>query len=150
MDPLIQVGAFFCAVWCMPSARTYQILFVASVANLILYYFTSESTPWLVVGYSHLDTATCLFLLRFGDRSRAFQCVLLVMAVIAHYLVEIDLSTGSSVFYDSYIPAVVGITVLQMIGAAIDGRNEHAPGIWRLAPDRPKYYYFSHSRSKGG
>jgi len=92
---------------------------------------------------------TCLFLLRFGDLSKGFQFVLLVAAVMAHYLMEIDLTTGSSAIYDNYVQVVVLVTILQMIGAAVDGYHAGSGRIRRLDSDRPEHRYFNHACCKG-
>ena len=150
MDPYIQVIGFLIISWFFRGSKTYQILFVASAVNLILYFNTSESTPLLAVMYSLIDTVTALFLFKFADRLKWFQISLLSCAAVINFLMQIDVDTGSSIVFDNYVIIVTGITALQIIGAVINGIFNGFSNLRRLNPHRSEYHYFSHAHSKRG
>jgi len=150
MDPYIQVVAFAFIAWHFRSARTYQILFAASVVNLVLYFNTSESTLLLAVMYSCIDTVAAMLLFKFADRLKWFQISLLSCAAVINFLMQVDVDTGSSIVFDNYVIIVTGITAIQMIGAVIDGIFNGFSNLRRINPDRAEHHYFSHAHSKRG
>jgi len=148
MNACLQVIGFSIIAWYFRGSRTYQILFAASVISLVLYYSTSESTPFVVVMYCFIDSITALLLFRFADRAKRFQISLLFLAVIIYFLIEMDIKTGSSVVFEDYVIITEIIVALQMIGAVIDGLYNGFSNIRRNHTDRAEHHYFSHAHSK--
>lgn len=106
---------------------------------MVFYWVTTADTHGLIFGYSVIDTVTALMILRFGDKVKLYQVILLLTAVSTHYLIEVDLTTGSSAVYDIYFEVVAVITILQMIGAGFDGISGFLTKSWRPDSDRAKH-----------
>jgi len=148
MNPWLQLVAFFCIALYFGQSKTYLILLAAAIINLVLYFNTSDSTPWLVASYSVLDTRIALLLFRFGDRVKIYQCCILLLAAVVHFCMQVDLSKGSSVVFDNYVLFISVITALQMIGAVIDGILNCLSGGSVHNTGRAEYYYFSHKHGQ--
>lgn len=139
MEPNLQAFCFLIILICSPTSRTFQILFGAALTNMVFYWVTTEETAGLLIAYSLLDTLTAFAILTYGDRLKVFQVLLLITALVIHFILQIDIIFGSSIVYDLYLVLGASITVLQMLGAVIDGSFRVDKGIWRAFLDWCEY-----------
>lgn len=121
MNPYLQLAGFTLIVLCLPGIATYRILFGAACFNVTWYIVTPSLPPWMVWGYSVIDTATLLIILHKGDKHKIYQCLLLLGSLLSHYLAEMDTIVGSSTVLGDYLKINAAITILQMLGVFIDG-----------------------------
>lgn len=138
MNPYLQVLGFLVIVRYLKCTRTFVILFAASLINMVFYWVTTEVSPLLVFGYSSIDTLTAILILKYGDSQKLYQSSLLFVAVGVHYMMQVDLITGSNTVYDKYIDINTRITILQMIGACFDGFHQLLRDVWGSNSNRVK------------
>ena len=107
--------------------KTYGILFLASILNVILYPFTLELTG---VVEATLDLTIIVLLIQYADKHRAYQIGLLFIALINHIIFEILNNVN---FYEG---AIIAITIMQLMGVIYDRLSQR---IWIF--DLPSHLY---------
>lgn len=113
---IIQAIVFFVAALAIEKS-TYWILAALSLVNIAIYPVIAADSAMLLVTYSTLDVMTAVLIIKFGDIHKSWQISLLAVAVILAFLVEKDIVSDTTVVFDWYYHAIIGITILQLAGA---------------------------------
>ena len=123
--------------------RTYCLLFYAAVLNMILYPFTSEYSVALEAG---LDLVILLCLVVFADKHRVYQLSLLLVALFCHFQFELDQATGGNLIFTNYGSVIIGLTIMQLLGALYGVLDRLLQYLRKSSNDR-SLYSSSYNRS---
>ncbi len=93
--------------------RTYLILFLAAILNLVLYPFTTEYSATIEGG---LDALTVVMLTFYGGRHKLYQMGLLCIALFMNLQFELDQANATNLIFSNYGVLIIGITIMQLFG----------------------------------
>lgn len=131
MIPLWGTFFAFCVIALITHSRTYFVLAVSALVNLVVDDYTSTDDAYLVLVYSTIDFFTCLFVLFFGDFHKIYQSSMIVLMLFLHYTMEAALSLDNVEFIESgiYTYAMTFLIIMQLIGAGC-GMDKHKTLSW--------------------
>jgi hypothetical protein len=124
-----QLLAFFALVlfryaWLHRVHNTVLILLAASAVNVVVNQFIGPKDPFILVFYSQIDVITMLAIFKYGDIMRWYQIVLLMAALVAHIVCQVDVQYGLNAVWGSYEFILGTLTVFQLLGGVTHGVAE--------------------------
>jgi len=110
---ILVFAILFGVVSLIETNRTYLILFLAALANLVIYPFADVYSAELE---ARLDLIVLLAVLVLGNRHVKFQVGLLLFALLMHNKFELDQANGTDLIFSNYGGVIIGITIMQLSG----------------------------------
>lgn len=118
------------------SARTYFILALFSLLNVLVAPYTSATDPHLLDVYSSIDFAAGVAVLLFGDIHKIYQATFLSLMILCHAMMEHALQVdfyyyNSVVIYENLIALFL---LAQMMGVFRGTNYLHRPrfNLWEI------------------
>jgi hypothetical protein len=124
---ILLFSILFGTVLLVEMSRTYLILFFAAIANLVMYPFTIEYSVVLEAG---LDGLILWLLIFWGDKHKVYQIGVLFCALLLHMQFELDQANGTDLIFSHYGAIIIGITVMQLLGASHGVLNRFSELLW--------------------